>query len=42
MKNKKVISAICIVFIIVLGILGYIALGEKNISNKENTNNEKE
>ena len=42
MKNKKVISAICIVFIIVLGILGYIALEEKNNSNVENTNNKQE
>ncbi len=42
MKNKKVISAICIVFIIVLGILGYIALEEKNNSNVEQTSNEQE
>ncbi len=42
MKNKKVISAICILFIIALGILGYIALGEKNSSNVGNTNNEQE
>ncbi len=42
MKNKKVIGAICIVFIIILGILGYIALEEKNNSNVENTNNQQE
>lgn len=42
MKNKKVISAICIVFVIVLGILGYIALEEKNSSNVGNTDKQEE
>ena len=42
MKNKKVIIAICIVFIIVLAILGYIALSEKNTPNVGNTDNDKE
>lgn len=42
MKNKKVVIAICIVLIIVLGILGYIALQEKNSTNVENTNDKQE
>lgn len=42
MKNKIVVIVISVIFIVIMGILGYIALGEKNSSNVGDTNNEQE
>lgn len=32
MKNKPTVIVISVIFIVIMGILGYIALGEKNSS----------
>ena len=42
MKNKPVVIVIAVIFIVIMGILGYIALGEKDSSNVEDTNNKQE
>ena len=42
MKNKPVVIIIAVIFIVIMGILGYIALQEQHNSNVANTNNEPE
>lgn len=42
MKNKTIIIVISVILIVIMGILGYIALGEKNNSNVGDTNNKQE
>ena len=39
MKNKPVVIIIAVIFIVIMGILGYIALQEQHNSNVANTNN---
>lgn len=42
MKNKSAVIVISVIFIVIMGILGFITLGEKNSSNVGNTNKEQE
>ena len=42
MKNKKVVIVIAVIFIVILAILGFIALGEKDSSNVGDTNNKQQ
>ena len=42
MKNKTVVIVIAVIFIVILAILGFIALGEKDSSNVGDTNNKQQ